>query len=171
MKYNYQSIYEKNTLFLDVRPLLKKAVIYCNKVFTGVYFVAYASLLLYAIIKKYGAVDFMPILFAPLLCLLIVSVLRLAVDRPRPYTENGANITPLSKKKGNENKSFPSRHLACALVIAMTVFSCIPPLGIFLFAISALFFYVRFAVGLHYPSDLAVGALIGILCGIFAFIL
>jgi membrane-associated phospholipid phosphatase len=110
-------------------------------------------------------------LFVPLLTLVTVSVLRMAVERPRPYAENGAGIVPLVDKKKSDNRSFPSRHLACAAAIAMTFLPFYPLAGGFLLICSILLGYTRFALGVHYPSDLFAGMSIGMLLGGFMFIL
>lgn len=171
MKHNlYKKLYEKNLAFLDSRSYAKKLLPTIDKALTGAFFVAYGALCIYAIIKKTSAVDMLPIFFTPMLGLLVVSVLQLMVDRPRPYNEQGANITPLVKKD-KQGHSFPSRHLACACVIATTCLPYLMPLGIFLYFLVALLIYTRFSLGLHYPSDLFAGGAIGVVCGFAAFLL
>ena len=114
--------------------------------------------------------DLIKILFTPLMALLTVSVMRLAIDRPRPYAEDGAGITPLVEKK-SDGKSFPSRHLACAAVIAMSFLPYYPIAGAFLLGGSAVLGYIRFALGVHYPSDLVAGMGLGIALGSLIFLL
>lgn len=155
--------------FLNTRSVAKKLLPLLDKILTGAFFVGYAILLGYAIIKKISAVDMLPIFFAPLFGLLAVSVLQLMIDRPRPYSEEGANITPL-EKKDKQGYSFPSRHLACAAVIATTCLPYLMPLGIFLYFLSILLSYTRYSLGLHYPTDLIAGNLVGILCGLTVFL-
>lgn len=171
MKYDlYKKLYEKNATFLNSRSLAKKALPLLDKVLTAICFVAYAILCIFAIVKKFKAVDMLPIFFAPMLGLLTASVLRLFLDRPRPYSEQGAGITPLATKK-KSGSSFPSRHLACATVIATTCLPYVAPLGIFLYFTALLLAYIRFALGWHYPTDLLAGVVVGVLCGAFAFLL
>jgi membrane-associated phospholipid phosphatase len=141
-----------------------------DKILTGVFFAAYGVLCIHAIIKKIGAVDMLPIFFAPMLGLLVVSTLQLLIDRPRPYSEKGAGITPLIKKN-KDGHSFPSRHIACACVIATTCLPYLMPLGIFLYFLTVLLIYTRFSLGLHYPSDLFAGGILGVLCGLSVFLL
>ncbi len=172
MKYNfYKKLYRKNVAFIQSRPLLKKALPILDKGLTFFFFAAYATLLFYAFLKDFGARDFMKLLFPPLACLLLVSVLRLAVSKPRPYTVDGANITPFIQKKKSDNQSFPSRHVASAMVIASVFLPFFPTFAILLYPLALFLAYVRFAAGLHYISDLATGGAIGLFLGLLVFLL
>ena len=172
MKYDYVTLYNKNVEFYNTHPTAKRALKIGNIVLTWLFFACYGVLWVYALfLDRFATMDLIKILFFPLLTLLTVSVLRLAITRPRPYSENGAGITPLINKKKADDKSFPSRHLACATVIATTFLPFYPIAGAFLLCMSVLLGYIRFALGLHYPSDLLAGAGIGILLGSFLLIL
>lgn len=172
MKYDfYKKCYEKNTAFIEKRPLFKKALPLLDKGLTIFFFAAYGVLCLYALMKNMSAVELMKILFPPMLCLLVVTVLRITVEKPRPHTENGAGITPLVKKKNGDNQSFPSRHIASAMVIATTFLPFFPAGAIVLYLFTLVLAYVRFALGLHYISDLAAGGVIGLIMGLLTIIL
>ena len=170
MKYSYSAFYEKNAAYFRARPHLKKGLLFCDRLLTLGFFLAYGAFVLCAIALEYPAEDLVTILFAPALCLFLVSLLRLAVERPRPYSEMGANTTPLYKKKGALNRSFPSRHVACAFVIATTLLPYSIGAGICLTAFGVFLAYARFALGWHYPTDLLAGAILGALCGMIAFV-
>ncbi|MEG6617036.1 phosphatase PAP2 family protein [Peptococcaceae bacterium 1198_IL3148] len=84
------------------------------------------------------------------------------VGRNRPYLTLDGVVTlvhPLN------STSFPSGHtttsFACAVVLART-WGRMPPLPIML---AALIGFSRIYVGVHYPTDVIVGGLIGIVCG------
>lgn len=172
MKYDYIAIYEKNAAFYNAHPTAKRALKLGNLFLTGLFFAAYGILWLCVLwLEEYDLKLLTNMLFVPFLALFIVTALRLAIDRPRPYHEDGSNIQPLIHKKKGDKKSFPSRHLACAGVISMTVLAIYPLSGAFLLAASFLLGYIRFAAGLHYPSDLIIGEGIGILVGLLAFLL
>lgn len=172
MKYNYLSLYNANKAFLDKRPLLKRAVVLFNTFLTAFISVCYAFFCLYALTgDTLDAKVKTALLFVPALAFLIVTVLRLAIERPRPYSENGAHIQPIIKKYRADKKSFPSRHMACAAVIAVTFLRFLPWVGILLLACSFILAYTRFALGLHYPSDLLVGEGVGLMIGCLIFIL
>ena len=172
MKYDfYKKLYEKNAALFHARPLLKKALPIVDKAVTSLFVVAYAMLCLYAYKNEISVTEWMQILFPPALCLLVVSVLRLAVEKPRPYAEQGANITPLIKKKRGAMRSFPSRHIACAMVIASVFLPFFPTVAWILYFFGCVLAYLRFSMGLHYPSDLLAGGIVGIFSGMIAFIL
>ncbi len=165
MRYDYKQLYEKNAAFFRERAGLTKALRLFNKLSTALFFVAYGVFLAVAVKKDYPAETLIKLLGAPALCLFFVTVLRLAVDRPRPYDEAGAGIVPLHNKKG-DGKSFPSRHVASAFVIATTLLPYAVWLGAPLLAIGLCLAYARFALGLHYPSDLLAGMILGMGCGL-----
>ena len=166
MYYDYKTLYEKNAAFYEHRPKAKKALIYLNIALPALYLVTYTALLVYAVFTDFPAREFIGILFVPAVCLLSVMLLRLLIDRPRPYSEKGANITPILQKKSKDKESFPSRHLASAVVIAITILPYLAWAGICLLVFSLALGYIRFALGLHYPSDLFGGALLGAICSL-----
>ena len=170
MKYSYSAFYEKNAAYFRARPNLKKGLLFFDRFLTLGFVLGYTTFVLGAIALEYPAEDLVKIFFAPALCLLLVSLLRLAIYRPRPYSENGANIEPLYRKKGSTGHSFPSRHIACAFVIAFTLLPYSMGAGICLTVFGLLLIYARFALGWHYPTDLLGGAILGTLCGMIAFV-
>ena len=157
MKYDYATIYNKSAAFYHAHPKAKLALKLANACLSVLFVVSYPLLVFFALslpMHFNGVNGMLSILFPPALTLLVVSVLRVWFQRPRPYSSEGAGIQPLIKKRSADNRSFPSRHLACAAVIAMAYLHFYPIIGGFLLAISVLLGYTRFALGLHYPSDL-----------------
>ena len=172
MKRNYVTLYNKNAEFYNARPRIKRLLIIGNILLTLLFFACYGGLWAYTLLlAPLDTKELVKILFVPLLTLLTVTVLRMAIDRPRPYSEAGAGITPLIAKKKTDSQSFPSRHLACATVIAMTFLPFYPMMGYGLLSVSVLLGYIRFALGLHYPSDLVAGWSLGTCIGYLIFIL
>lgn len=166
MKETYKKLYEKNAAFYEAHPKAKKVLLLGNYALTFFFILIYGAFLLYAFIKPLSWDSLAKILLFPMLCLGLITVLRLAIQRDRPYSENGANITPLLQKSGKDNGSFPSRHTACAFVICFVLLAFFPWLGFALFPFALILAYARFALGLHYPTDLLGGAILGIACGI-----
>ena len=171
MKYDYKTLYQKNVAFYEKRPLAKKLLLKSSHILTAIFMLAYALFILISFKAEFFAQELTNVLFVPCLGFFITSVVRLCVDKARPYSEQGAGITPMVEKKNSDMKSFPSRHTACAFVIAMVFLCHLPAVGILMLVLSTLLAYIRFALGLHYPSDLFFGALIGIACGSLIFIL
>lgn len=170
MKYDYVTLYEKNVKFYKSRPKAKRFLRLSNTLLTVFFCLAYATLLILTLIDLPDVYDLTQILGVPTLAFLLSSTLRVIVDRNRPYDEDGANITPLVPKK-NAKKSFPSRHAACASAIAVLFFSFIPAVGALLAVLTLGVAYVRFAVGLHYPSDLAAGVLVGVISALLGLLI
>lgn len=163
----YLRIYEKQAAFYKKRPRLIALLRILNAITLVLVALAYAWLCLYALIftsPRFQRIDLWKVLGIPALCLSAVSFLRAFVKRARPY-ENG--IEPLLAKNGTRN-SFPSRHTASAFVIGGVACAYLPVLGVAVFLLGTLISYLRFAAGLHYPSDLAAGAVLGILCSLLA---
>lgn len=170
MKYDYKTLYEKNAAFLCAVPLRKRLLKILDIGITLLFVFAYGYLVWHAWNEKAPATDLVALLFVPFLALFIATILQIAIDRPRPFSESGANIEPLYTKQGS-GKSFPSRHLTCAFSIATV---CLPSLSLLsgmLYVFALLLAYVRFSLGWHYPSDLCGGIAIGTAIGGLIFIL
>ena len=58
----------------------------------------------------------------------LTSALRAAIDRPRPYDALG--YTPLLPHRSRKGRSLPSRHAACAVVIACAMAYASAPLAL-----------------------------------------
>ncbi|MFQ9736875.1 MAG: phosphatase PAP2 family protein [Christensenellaceae bacterium] len=89
-------------------------------------------------------------------------------DRPQTPLRGGRNISRHSKEK--RGHSFPSRHVASAFVIGTVLLPYCVWAGAAVLLAGTLLGYVRFAAGIHYPSDLLAGAALGIVFGLMAFI-
>ncbi len=165
MKYDYATVYKKNAEFLNQRPRYKAAVQLLNAVLPYFFLGAYLLLWLYVgVIKEFNPKELVKIFCVPFFALFFVSILRLGIDRARPYAEKGAGIAPFKEKK-NASCSFPSRHLTCAGVIATTFLPYLPAVGALLFVCALALGYCRFAMGWHYLSDLVVGLVLGVAIG------
>src|SRR3989344_2672198 len=86
--------------------------------------------------------------------------------RARPYLAHPGEIKPIGKP--HKDSSFPSSHMASALAILAVILFFHPlfwPWAL-LFVIILAFFRMR--SGMHYPTDVLVGAILGIIYGIIA---
>lgn len=87
------------------------------------------------------------------------SIFRKCCNRPRPYEGPDAIVPLIPKDK--EGQSFPSRHALSAAVIASACIYVYVPLGIIIAVISVIIAVTRVLAGVHYPSDVIGGLIIG----------
>lgn len=91
-------------------------------------------------------------------------VLKSLTPRRRPAGADG-NGAPSRRVRRPTTPSFPSGHTASAFAFASTMGEEVPVTWIPLHATAALVGYSRVHTGVHYPSDVAAGALLGALAG------
>lgn len=85
-------------------------------------------------------------------------------NRPRPYATYPDLKTPNGKME-DDPLSFPSGHAAVSFAAATALADHDPRLAWPAYGIAALVCYSRMYNGLHYPSDLLAGALLGVGAG------
>jgi undecaprenyl-diphosphatase len=86
-------------------------------------------------------------------------------DRPRPYVAHPGHshlFVPPSP-----DPSFPSDHAAAAFAIAMAIWLRNRTAGTIAFAMAILVAIARVTVGVHYPSDVLGGAVVGVAAALF----
>ena len=102
--------------------------------------------------------------------LIAVTLLRRFINLPRPYEVydfSSLGIEPPSHKSG---RSFPSRHVFSAFLIGVLMLELMIPLGIVILLLSLLISAARILLGHHFVRDVAVGAALGIVMGVFGII-
>ena len=98
---------------------------------------------------------------------ILVSIVRRFINSERPYTMYDFKPIIEKNKKG---ESMPSRHVFSAFIIGMAfLYIGEIPLGIIVFVCGLIIAIVRVISGVHFPKDVIVGALVGILCGAVGF--
>lgn len=100
----------------------------------------------------------------PMAVFALVSLMREVLNRPRPY--ESWPLDPLIAK-ASSGRSFPSRHMASAVIIAMELQWLWLPAGIAAWVLCAVIAFTRIAGGVHYPSDV-IGAVA--IAGILGFV-
>jgi membrane-associated phospholipid phosphatase len=90
-------------------------------------------------------------------------VLKLAVRRPRPEREDQSDRSVGVRMP--RSHSFPSGHSASAFAFATAAGNELPLVAVPLEFLAAAVAYSRVHSGVHYPSDVVVGSLIGALTG------
>lgn len=129
----------------------------------GALWIVLAALLL--IQKKYRKTGFAVAVSLLVGALITNLLLKNWVCRPRPYTV----IPELHALVTARDWSFPSGH-STSSIAAATVMMCQLPrkIGIPAFVIAVLICLSRLYVGVHYPTDVAAGILIGVLSAVIA---
>ena len=84
-------------------------------------------------------------------------------DRPRPYE---GHLEAHLFVAASPDPSFPSDHATVAFAIAISILLRNRRLGLITLAMAALVGLSRIVVGVHYPSDVAAGALLGTLAAL-----
>lgn len=98
-------------------------------------------------------------------------IIVLVWKRPRPFVSHQDEILrPITQGLKVDPVSFPSAHTYIAFAIATSVFLYgHKKLGSFLFLVAILIAISRIGAGLHYPSDVIAGAVLGIFSGVIAY--
>lgn len=91
----------------------------------------------------------------------IVELIRWLWERPRPFIEQNVNLL-LDK---TSETAFPSGHAAFLFALSTVVYLYNKKAGTFFFLASFLISISRVFVGVHWPSDILAGALVGIFSG------
>jgi len=91
----------------------------------------------------------------------VVHLLKDLIQRPRPFMVLGDVNTLVTET----TFSFPSNHSATAFMAACILAACFKKYSVLFYITAILVALSRPYVGVHYPSDILVGACIGILIG------
>jgi undecaprenyl-diphosphatase len=132
-----------------------------SKVFQALYFGAVLMLLLMRDIRIF------PFLVGPAAGLVITRRIRHAWKRRRPFVE----LPVQSLVRHAKDNSFPSMHAMSAFVIGMSVWYIHAVAGGVVLLLAGATGLSRVLVGVHYPLDIVVGAVMGVLIGAGTFVL
>ena len=145
-------------------PLMKSYIIWFNRVVTICMYLLYPALLgLLWYTKNDGLI---PAIVIPGVSFILLSIWRDRINKPRPYEV--FDMTPVIDKK-TKGHSFPSRHIFCMFLIAVTVFYFYPLAGLLIGLVGIALAVNRVIGGVHFVKDVVCGALVGILCGVAGF--
>ena len=133
-----------------------------------VYVIAVAFVAMAAVLFATGAADAVRFVAVPAATFAIVTLLRRAIDAPRPYELH--EIDPIIVKD-THGKSLPSRHVASAVAIACAFFHLDMAVGALAFVACAIVSFTRIVGGVHFPRDVAAAVLVSLAVGLAGFAL
>ncbi len=153
--------YQKMTAFCRKTKTREKITAGITKYLPDLLAAAYPAAIVVLLVQGPPWIRLLKFILVPLAALILVTVLRHVFHAPRPYDQ--MNYYPLiSHKPGN---SFPSRHTASSVIIAMAFWYVCKPLGIIAAALAVLVGISRVVAGLHYPRDVLAGAAVSLVVG------
>ena len=165
---NYQEWYNQRKSSLLGHPQLLKLMRVFNRMMTILMPLAYLTLLGTNFVSKGGGNDLYAYILVPASGFVLLTLVRKWINQPRPYET--WEIVPLLDKDSSGN-SMPSRHVFSAAIISMACLHANLLVGLVLLVLSAFLGFVRVLGGVHYPKDVLVGYVCGLLWGILFFIL
>ena len=125
-----------------------------------------AVTLLLLIIPKTRKVGLMCFVALVLMVIFNNMLIKNIVDRPRPYTQI-PDLRLLVKEA--DDASFPSGHSCSAFAVAVVCLKKLPKkIGVPLVILAAAIALSRLYVGIHYPTDVLVGSVLGIIIALAA---
>lgn len=168
IKYYDYSIYKFLHSTIAGRPGLNEFYLFFAKYGVVLFFIAF----IYLIMKR-KIEAFICTFMAMAIAMSADFIIMLFWQRPRPFISHGNEIlTPITQGLRVDSASFPSAHTYIAFAIATSIFLYgHKRLGVLLFLLALTIAISRVGAGLHYPSDIIGGALLGIASGIFAYII
>lgn len=128
--------------------------------FPGVWFLSAAAALLS---PRLRATAFRACLAVSLTYVMASGVVKPIVGRARPY-QAGLVAARTVEPSPATGYSFPSGHAATAVAGALAGTRLVPAAAPVLWGLATLMAVSRIYVGVHYPSDVLAGALLGVLC-------
>jgi len=134
----------------------------------GIFFAKYLGYLLILCLLLFLAINFrkyckmvvLALVSAGISRFVIVGFIRWLWQRPRPFIGNDVNLLLT-----HNAASFPSGHAAFFFGLSTIVFFHHKKIGILFFIASFLIGLARVFVGIHWPSDILAGVVIGIFSG------
>ena len=158
--------YRKISAWFHRHPVFMGITVWCERYLPFLMYITYPFCL--AVLILCWDPHFWSMFFVPLIVFLLVTILRKRIGRKRPY--EALDIIPLVAKERN-GQSFPSRHAASAVIIAVSFFSLNLWLGAAAMVVASLIVVSRPLCGLHYWGDVLGGALLSLAIGIPGFLL
>ena len=143
--------------FIYRHPFIKSCIHFSSLFCPWMVAIFYSLFLLKIVIESPNG--FFYLFSKPIAVLICTTLLRIFINRPRPYEKY--SIKPISDKR-QSGHSFPSIHASLALSIALTVIKTGPNMGLLLFALAFTITITRLLTGEHYLTDIIASILIAL---------
>lgn len=164
---NYQEWHDHIAGNIENKPFLLSLLRTFNRFMTVVIPIVYLTLLVITYLQQGLGKQVCVYVFIPASGFVILSFLRKKINAPRPYEV--WEIVPLLDRD-SPGQSMPSRHVFSATIISMACLHASLSVGVILLVFSALLGLVRVLGGVHYPKDVVVGYICGLVWGVIFFL-
>ena len=164
---NYQEWYDHIAGKTKNNPFFLRLLRAFNRFMTVVMPIVYLTLLTTIYFREGFGKQVLMYVFIPASGFVILSFLRKKINAPRPYEE--WDIKPLLDRD-SPGQSMPSRHVFSATIISMACLHASLSVGVILLVFSALLGLVRVLGGVHFPKDVVVGYICGLMWGVIFFL-
>ena len=164
---NYQEWYDHIAAIAKNKPFLLSLLRAFNRFMTVVMPIVYLTLLATTYLQEGLGKQVLIYVFIPASGFVILSLLRKKVNAPRPYEE--WTIKPLLDRD-SPGQSMPSRHVSSATIISMACLHASLSVGVILLVFSALLGLVRVLGRVHFPKDVVIGYICGLVWGVIFFL-
>ena len=164
---NYQEWYDHVAGKIENKPFLLSLLRTFNRFMVVVMPIVYLTLLATAYFQEGFGKQILIYVFIPATGFVILSFLRKRINAPRPYEE--WDIKPLLDRD-SPGQSMPSRHVFSATIISMACLHASLTMGMICLILSALLGLVRVLGGVHFPKDVVVGYICGLVWGVLFFL-
>ena len=164
---NYQEWYNHIAGKIENKPFLLRLLRTFNRFMTVVMPIVYLTLLVTTYFQEGFGKQVLIYVFISATGFVILSLLRKKINAPRPYEE--WDIKPLLDRD-SPGQSMPSRHVFSASIISMACLHASLSVGVILLILSVFLGLVRVLGGVHYPKDVVVGYICGLVWGVLFFL-
>ena len=152
--------YLKLLAWAKEKPIREKIICGLTKWIPIVLALLYVLSLLFCCILYRAAL--IRLFIRPLLCFLFVTMLRNLIKAPRPY--DVLDYVPLCGYHPGKNRSFPSRHTASAVILALEINIIWGGIiGTFCICLSLVMGVCRILCGNHFIKDVLAGVVIALI--------